>query len=750
MNKMHSPDKSKESPPQTLGAPRVNEAQNSLDSSFEAMHELLQDFANQHPDSTPSSERATKGFEDQLAQQRLGAGFGLYKALRLKHSPTASHALRVAMGISSWAHYLGMQDPHLSILEIAGLMHDIGKIGVPDHILTHPGRLSENEQAVVERCRNHSADILESCCLSNDILEIVRYCGTWYDGTRGRQDRQRDHLPVGARMLAIVDAYDSMTSDQVYRQAMPQARALAELASHAGTQFDPKLVASFSRLIENDECHFQRTDDPRWLQDLANQPDSLWGVSSIHDSHSGTDVHSLFHQRLMSSLSEGVAVVDSEGYILSWNRSLERLTGLSSDSLLKKSWTPSLLRLSTSQRVLFDETSCPIKTAIRTNVPAVLKATFRHRQGTEQIVELKVQPVTNRESINHGAVILFRDLSKKPSVEADTEFAQAVATRDPLTQVANRSEFDRFMRAFLIEHSQKQKPCCIVISDLDFFKRINDDYGHEVGDQALVDFVSLLKRFRRQGDLIARFGGEQFVLLCANCDLSEATRIAEEIRHTLENLPLACLEHQNMTASLGVTSCQPGDSPQTFFNRAERALLHAKEAGRNRVIELGTGLNETSPPPLSRKTWWPWSRPKVKNTPRNQTLITSEPMEATVQKIRGFLADQGGKLIHVHQNQLVIQVNSATLGLHTNPTSKIRLQVELELTPVAEAAGREQEGPPQSPLVNRGTQVCVRVQPSGVTSPTQTNKEIERAVEPLFASLKSYLIAESIEQSLPT
>ncbi len=737
MNKTQRSQPSLESPNQSANASQTPEVARSLDASFEAMQDLLQDLASQHPVEATTSEDSPQRQEDTIAQQRLGVGYGLFKALRLKHSPTASHALRVAMGISSWAQYLGMEDPHLSILEIAGLMHDIGKIGVPDHILTHPGRLSQSQQALVERCRSQSAEILDSCCLSDDILDIVRFCGTWYDATRGSRDRQRDQLPVGARMLAIVDAYDSMTSNQVYRQAMSQERALAELASHAGTQFDPKLVDNFSRLIENDECHFNPSYNPRWFQGLASYSDSPWGVASIQESSPHLDLDSLFRTRLMDSLSEGVAMVDSAGYILGWNRALERLTGLSSESVLKKSWTPSLLQLTTNHRVPIDETNCPIKNTLGTNVPSSLKVTLRHRQGTEQTVTLKVQPVTDRESTNHGAVVLFQDLSKKSTLEADTERAQAVATRDPLTQVANRTEFDRFLKAFLIEHAHKQKPCCIVVTDLDFFKRINDDFGYEAGDQSLVDFVSILKRYRRQGDLIARFGGEQFVLLCANCELSEAAQIAEEIRQTLDNLPLAFLEHRRMTASFGVTSCQPGDSPQTFFRRAERALLHAKEAGRNRVIQLGTGTYDPRPTPRAKKTWLPWWRPQITKTSRVQSLITAEVMESTVAKIRGFLSDQSGKIVHVHQNKIVIQLDSSTLGLHAKPNSKIDLRVELRLDPAPPESGGGEA------VLQRGTQVTVNVQTIDEfeTAPAK----LELAIGDFFTSLKSYLVAESME-----
>ena len=82
-------------------------------------------------------------------------------------------------------------------MEIAGLMHDIGKIGVADSILTNPRRLDENDQASLDRYRLHSIDILRECCLSQDVVDIVRFCGTWYDGSRGDDERLRDRVARG-------------------------------------------------------------------------------------------------------------------------------------------------------------------------------------------------------------------------------------------------------------------------------------------------------------------------------------------------------------------------------------------------------------------------------------------------------------------------------------------------------------------------------------------------------------------------
>jgi diguanylate cyclase (GGDEF)-like protein len=123
--------------------------------------------------------------------------------------------------------------------------------------------------------------------------------------------------------------------------------------------------------------------------------------------------------------------------------------------------------------------------------------------------------------------------------------------------------------------------------DLDHFKSINDTHGHQAGDTAIITFASLLKTMCRSGDLVARYGGEEFAILCADCTNAAAARKAEGIRKSLSEVKHACLGNESFTASFGVTELQTGDTPETMLRRADRALLQAKDQGRNQVVQLG-------------------------------------------------------------------------------------------------------------------------------------------------------------------
>ncbi|MFG0255081.1 MAG: HD-GYP domain-containing protein, partial [Rhodopirellula sp. JB053] len=119
-------------------------------------------------------------YENRLAMVRLGMATSLFYALRTKHAPTAAHSLRVALSCSAWCERLGLSDEERDRIEVAALLHDIGKIGIPDRILRKPGKLTVEEQMTMDCCAELGCEILRGCTDDQSLLEIVRYSGTWF------------------------------------------------------------------------------------------------------------------------------------------------------------------------------------------------------------------------------------------------------------------------------------------------------------------------------------------------------------------------------------------------------------------------------------------------------------------------------------------------------------------------------------------------------------------------------------------
>lgn len=172
----------------------------------------------------------------------------LLSALTYRDVQTGAHSTRVAAYASLLAQqYLGARDVY--IVEIAGLLHDIGKIGVPDAILLKPGDLSKEEWSIMERHDRIGVEIVNKAFKHDGLTDIVRLHHARFDGTGVEPVGGRD-IPVGARILTIADSFDAMVSDRPYRRGMSIEFALAELRRCSGTQFDPELVEAFCKMID--------------------------------------------------------------------------------------------------------------------------------------------------------------------------------------------------------------------------------------------------------------------------------------------------------------------------------------------------------------------------------------------------------------------------------------------------------------------------------------------------------------------
>ncbi len=163
--------------------------------------------------------------------------------------------------------------------------------------------------------------------------------------------------------------------------------------------------------------------------------------------------------------------------------------------------------------------------------------------------------------------------------------ALKMAHTDPLTHTRNRAAFDDMVKREIKLAKRHSSHLSVIFLDIDHFKSINDNYGHDCGDQALKCVANCINKTIRDSDIAFRYGGEEFVILMSDTDLQGAALLSERIRVAIENLTLAYgMEVLKMTASLGVTSLLGNDDLDSFVKRADTAMYQAKQSGRNRVI----------------------------------------------------------------------------------------------------------------------------------------------------------------------
>jgi HD-GYP domain-containing protein (c-di-GMP phosphodiesterase class II) len=197
----------------------------------------------------PELERALEG----VRALYVATMTSLAQVVEAKDSNTRGHLDRTqayGLALARWI------DPELAARPEVGFgffLHDIGKVGIPERVLTKPGPLTDEEWAIMRAHPAIGADIVEPIRFLGDAVEIVRTHHEWFDGTGYPSGLRGDEIPLAARIFAIADSFDAMTSNRPYRRALPLERALQEIRDGAGTQFDPEVVRAFLELVEENE-----------------------------------------------------------------------------------------------------------------------------------------------------------------------------------------------------------------------------------------------------------------------------------------------------------------------------------------------------------------------------------------------------------------------------------------------------------------------------------------------------------------
>jgi diguanylate cyclase (GGDEF)-like protein len=185
------------------------------------------------------------------------------------------------------------------------------------------------------------------------------------------------------------------------------------------------------------------------------------------------------------------------------------------------------------------------------------------------------------ERLADGSVLwhgFIADISSLKQVEHEL---RTLTITDPLTGIHNRRHFLDQLDIELTRHTRTQRPLSLIMLDIDHFKRVNDTWGHDTGDQVLQELCRRIATRLRRIDMFCRLGGEEFIIICPETDASQAIHLAEVLRHLVQDTPFA--QVGQITASFGVSSAHPGDSHERLLQRADQALYTAKNSGRNRV-----------------------------------------------------------------------------------------------------------------------------------------------------------------------
>lgn len=586
----------------------------------------------------------------------------LVTALQFRDPATVQHGRRVAHLALGLAQHLGWEGRHLQVLEVAALLHDIGKIAVPDNILFKPAKLSPDEMELMALHCNVGFDVLQACCVDHEVLQIVSQSQSamtcTLDGFKNTH--------IGARILAVADAYESLSCEHVYRKAKSHDDILKVLVDASGKQFDGNVVQALIRRVQQTGSAFsgEYHDDV-----ILGGPA---GPSEAREAESLCRIFSYLY--MLESLYDGFLIVDGDLRVISWNLGLEKLTGYPAAERLGRTWSPEFLNYAGQEIGTLALDKCPLHRAIQDGMPVTMAGQIPRVDGRMLQVEIQSIPLIDERGHWHGAVEIVRDFTRSGG-KRPQEFRelQMAASRDALTSVANRGELETQLTAMVKQYQDHpETPCSLIFVDADHFKHINDTFGHTVGDKALIELAHLLQHETYSGEVVGRYGGEEFVILCPGTDLESAVRRAERLRIAISRMKIAREPNVHVTASFGITEIESGDSVESVLRRADKALYASKEKGRNCTTSLTIEALEREKEDAQVHSN---SDPFV----YMNAFCAVTAADTMIYKLGGFVNDHQGAILDVTPQRVSIRLGSAGLWPFWG-TKRKRQPVRVELS----------------------------------------------------------------------
>jgi len=293
-----------------------------------------------------------------------------------------------------------------------------------------------------------------------------------------------------------------------------------------------------------------------------------------------------FYKNILFNISDGVYFVDKNRKITYWNKSAEAITGFKSDEIIGKCCFDRILIHVDEANNEFCTGGCPLAATIEDGQHRAADAFFHHKAGHRVPTQLKTSPILNSEGIITGAVEIFNDNSKNyENIETIKKLKEDLSI-DVLTGIANRKYIDKKIAEHLNELDRYGKKFGLLFIDIDHFKEVNDNFGHDTGDVILKIVAKTLSKNIRSYDTAGRWGGEEFVVLIQNIDTDMLEKEANKLRSLVEASSYKLNgsdKYVGVTISVGATLSRVGDTQSDIIARGDSLMYQSKKTGRNKV-----------------------------------------------------------------------------------------------------------------------------------------------------------------------
>jgi diguanylate cyclase (GGDEF)-like protein/putative nucleotidyltransferase with HDIG domain len=560
---------------------------------------------------------------EEMANLHLRTIEALALAIEAKDHTTHDHLQRVRVYAIEVAKELKISPPEMEALHAAALLHDIGKLAIPEHIISKPGRLTPEE---FEKMKIHpvvGAEILERVRFPYPVVPIVRAHHEKWDGSGYPFGLKGTDIPVGARILSAVDFLDAMASDRQYRRALPMHEVLQRLAAESGKSFDPKVVEvlekrhrQLEKLVEpgsdneggsqlSTDLKVERGEAPAaGFEDIAvkdpaaNEATFLFSIAAARQ-----EAQTLFE------LSQDLGASLSLGETLSvFSVKLKRLIPYDAIAIYVKRGTELIpeyvngdnFRLFSSLRIPLGQglsgwvaqNRKPIVNGNPSVEPGYLNdptkfSTLRSAlavplEGLAGVVGVIALYHADHDSFTSDHLRILLAVSSKMALAVENalkyEQAESSAVTDYLTGLPNaRSLFLQLDRE-LARCKRDNSSLIVMVSDMDGFKQINDRFGHLEGNRVLRLFAQALKDTCREYDYVARMGGDEFVIVAPGLTAETATKKAESLRELARQAGAEVCGEDILSLSVGqAVYPSDGKDAEALLAEADRRMYIEKQ-----------------------------------------------------------------------------------------------------------------------------------------------------------------------------
>jgi diguanylate cyclase (GGDEF)-like protein/putative nucleotidyltransferase with HDIG domain len=561
-------------------------------------------------------------------------------AIEAKDQTTHDHLERVRVYAVEMARRLNLPAHEVEALRAAALLHDIGKLAVPEHIISKPGRLTPEE---FEKMKIHpvvGAEILERVHFPYPVVPIVRSHHERWDGTGYPAGLKGEEIPIGARILSAVDCLDALATDRQYRKALPLDDAMQWVADQAGKAFDPKVVGLLKVIYKDLEAtvhsQAQLPDRQKLSTDLKVERGSAPATGFEGDKSNETGNQAAFLSSIAAARQEAQALFELTqdlGNSLSLSETLSVLSGrlkrlvpydaiatyiVRGNELLPEYVNGDNFRLFAALRIPLGEglsgwVAQNRKSMLNGNpalehgyvhdpnrYSALRSAISVPLEGLQGVVGVLTLYHSEAEAYTSDHLRILKAISSKVALSVENALAfqeaESSATTDYLTELPNARSLFIHLDRELARCKRLDTSLTVMVCDLDGFKKINDRFGHLEGNRILRHFSETLQGSCREYDYVARMGGDEFVIVAPGLSSSAAEARGICLSELAGNAGREVCGVEWLSLSVGCAIYpEDGEDAEKLLAEADRRMYIQKQEHHKILKVLNTLSDERRP-----------------------------------------------------------------------------------------------------------------------------------------------------------